>query len=833
MRTMVLNQVRPWAATLLVFCAACAVHCGDDAPQPPAITELQPSQIAGGTATTLTLLGTSLSQVTEVRVGGLSLIPEQSSATQLSIEVPALPRGSLSVITIADGLSSDPVELTVLNSVPCIEPPGPQLVEVGGELRVQLETSDFDGDPLTLSAMDLPQGARLEQASQQVIFVPDAMQGDRSYEATLVVDDGLDQGTQTLQIEVVSVLPPLLVLQVSPNPAPGGRAFELQVQGGGFSSGTEVWLDGAALPTEVRSAVQLIAQAPPLARGTYPISLHRRTEATEAMDLEVLNAPPSIEVPERLVVAEETQVEAVVTAEDMDGDPVRLALFDLPPGARFDASSGQLSFRPDFIQGGRTFEVQAMAFDGTDTSTQTFTIEVEDSIQPPWPEVVSTESRGDYRLIVLRQVTDDFLDSPGHAGRSLEARVSIPTGATEQVPYPVRVFLHGLGGSPYTGGRGDQFRIYPHDPDNTYWWGYSSAAPKGGLSSPVPPYTARRVLHLLEWLLLNYPAANPEQVYLNGSSMGGAGAGIIGLLWARHFAMIETTIGQKIARNHRPSRINQLSGHYGSPQDGLLDDMGMPVWDRLDMVRALADLPEAQQQFIFSRHAKDDPTIHFGAAVFDSPLVQLSWLQALQAFKVGHFAVWDEGAHGPADPVMGTLWWDGGWNRMSDGETYLNRNQAFAAFSRSAIDDDPGDGSGNGQQPWHEERGFAGSQEVPGDTGWSGDRVGTFNRYLRWDSRNIVDTWNRFSIPLRAKVGDGDPPPQAGYPPRGDRFDGALPIVADVTPRRVQRFICDPGESVAWSFGSLAGQVIADDQGVITVPQLPLTDTWTTLELSR
>ena len=137
----------------------------------------------------------------------------------------------------------------------------------------------------------------------------------------------------------------------------------------------------------------------------------------------------------------------------------------------------------------------------------------------------------------------------------------------------------------------------------------------------------------LAWLLDRYPGADPERVYVTGSSMGGAGAALMGLLWARHFALAEASLAQTVARNHRPSRVAQLSTLWGSPQDNLRDELGLPVWDRLDLVRALADSPEARDQFIFTRHAKDDPIINFGAAVRPSPLAKEAGLPALERHR--------------------------------------------------------------------------------------------------------------------------------------------------------------------------------------------------------
>ena len=44
------------------------------------------------------------------------------------------------------------------------------------------------------------------------------------------------------------------------------------------------------------------------------------------------------------------------------------------------------------------------------------------------------------------------------------------------------------------------------------------------------------------------------------------------------------------------------------------------------------------------------------------------------------------------DPLLGTHWWDDGWNPAVDSRSRLRRNQAFPAFSRSEADANPGKG---------------------------------------------------------------------------------------------------------------------------------------------
>ncbi|MGZ3461629.1 MAG: hypothetical protein ACXU86_24320, partial [Archangium sp.] len=363
----------------------------------------------------------------------------------------------------------------------------------------------------------------------------------------------------------------------------------------------------------------------------------------------------------------------------------------------------------------------------------------------------------------------------------------------------------------------DHFIIEPSDPHLTYWWGYSESLPRGpALKGAVPPYTQRRVLALLEWVLRSYPGADPERVFVEGDSMGGAGALALGLLEARHFAGVFARHAQPVARTHRPWRLAQLASLWGMPEEEVPAADGLGVWSRLDLTRALRDEPGARSQFLFLQHGKDDRIIHFGAVVGRSPLTGASFYETLQAWHVGHVAVWDEGGHAEPDPWLGARWWDRGWNPRTDPRTFLRRDQAFPAFSHSSWDGNPGSG-GNGRQPWRNGSGYAGDPKVPGDTGWDGDVAGMLNRSLRWDSTRLVDTPGRLVLPLRAVLGPGvnDTP------------------VVDVTPRRVQRFQCLPGERIRWTFGQARGTVPAASDGSVTVPRLHLGADWTPLVLVR
>ncbi len=553
-------------------------------------------------------------------------------------------------------------------------------------------------------------------------------------------------------------------------------------------------------------------------------------------------AVPEVDAPAaelRLVLpgaqrVDEDQALAVDLRTEGGAGTPRVFIEGLPPGAIWDEAGGRLSFTPDFTQGGATWHVTVTADDGRARVRGGFDIEAVDTIRPPAPVIATTTIQAGYTVVRLTQVTDAFLDSPGHAGRSFTAVVTVPTAASATNRLPVRVGFHGFSSQPSTDGSAAEFRVYPSDPANTYWWGYSALQP-GTAGNPttgtVPDYTIRRALHLLAWVLATYPGADPDRIYTEGDSMGAAGAMVVGLLHARHFCHVRGAFGQAIAKHHRPSRAAQLATFWGAPALDLDDGRGMGVWSRQDLARALRDEPEARDQFLTIKHGKDDPTVHFGAVILPSPLTQTSFYGALQGLRVGHHAIWDEGGHFESDPVLGGAWWTT-WDPVFDATSSLVRGRAFPAFSAASTDRNPGTGAGNGQQPWSSESGYAGLVSVPGDTGWDGQVAGGLNRSLRWDATKLVDTIDRFELPLRVIDGPGGAPPAAGYPTTGDKLDGTPPVAVDVTPRRVQAFRCRPGEQIRWQLGAQQGTATADATGAITV-RVSLDTAWATLVLTR
>ena len=117
----------------------------------------------------------------------------------------------------------------------------------------------------------------------------------------------------------------------------------------------------------------------------------------------------------------------------------------------------------------------------------------------------------------------------------------------------------------------------------------------------------------------------------------------------------------------------------------------------------------------------------------------------------------------------------------------IRNDQSLPAFTRCSLDDIPGNGDPT-----------------------NGDDAGQINAYLYWETEDLVDTESRWEI----TVGIIDKAPEE-Y------------CMVDITPRRCQQFKLNANEICTWenvdiSSGEVieSGQVTADENGLITIPQI-------------
>lgn len=100
-------------------------------------------------------------------------------------------------------------------------------------------------------------------------------------------------------------------------------------------------------------------------------------------------------------------------------------------------------------------------------------------------------------------------------------------------------------------------------------------------------------------------------------------------------------------------------------------------------------------------------------------------------------------------------------------------------------------------------------------------KSGQINAFFRWQNVSDSETAAEVSLflvqPSQVKT----------------NFQIPTESTADVTLRRLQKLKVNPGDAVTWTFGSMGGEVRADDHGVTTIPQLKMTAAPVTLKVSK
>ena len=489
----------------------------------------------------------------------------------------------------------------------------------------------------------------------------------------------------------------------------------------------------------------------------------------------------------------------------------RIFVSGMPPGMIWNEAERSFDFRPDFIQGGKTWVVTMDAIDGTNTHAESFSVTVNNTIQPPSPTIITQEYLAFPRMTryTLRQVTDDFLDPPALAGREFTAIMTVPDAASADNLLPLEIRLHAFGGSPGTVGGRELFGLSPHDSDNTWWTGYNDQYPDGVLADGVVHnHTQRRVMHLLSYMVENYPGVDLNRVRADGQSMGGTGSFFLALRYARHLTSINSRIGGTSVHFIYNGSSPRLIQYWGTQDLMVMNDLNINAWNYFDVSRGLIADRSFRNMYFTSTVGKNDSLIVFDHVVKNSPVTGVSFFNTVQQQAIGHFLIWDQRAHSSSDGDLGGFWWE-----PLDVASELVRNRAFPVFTNSSADDDVGTPDGLG--------------------GYTGSLRGGINRYQRWDSLNIVDTRDLLSVPIKVDIDTTGTPPETGFPPLNNYYYGVTPIVNDITIRRIQLFQVLPNEAINWTYDSNSGSVNANSDGSITISNIAMKTTYTTLTLQR
>jgi hypothetical protein len=228
----------------------------------PYLSTIAPTSVPAGNQLTLTVLGNNFSGASTVLVGALGISPIASSATSLTVVVPASALTAPGTLPVSvfnpapGGGSSSGVTLTVtgtLNPTPAISGVSPSSVRAGsgaesitvtGSGFIQSTSSSLAGVPGAVSGnaitFNLPASA---------IASPGVLSG-------LVSNPSPGGGAASFSINVLNAVPS--VSAFSPTSAKAGNgAMQIQVSGANFGPASTITFSGTPIPTTFGSATSL------------------------------------------------------------------------------------------------------------------------------------------------------------------------------------------------------------------------------------------------------------------------------------------------------------------------------------------------------------------------------------------------------------------------------------------------------------------------------------------------------------------------------------------------------------------------------------------------
>jgi len=344
---------------------------------------------------------------------------------------------------VSDGelADSELVNITVnnINIAPVIDPVSSQTVSEGDHLELVITASDFDANPLALSAEDLPSNAAFVDSGNGhglFTFDPDYSQSG-NHQIRFIVSDGslADTGLVDITVEHVNVAP--VFDPVGAQAVDEGANLEFVV------IATDFDLDGLILTAENLPANAafsdsgnghgLLSFSPDYTQGgSYPVSFivgDGGLNDTLIVNITVnhINIAPVLDPVGPQLVNEGQHLGVVITSSDFDDDILALTAQNLPTNAAFvDSGNGHglLTFDPDYAQEG-PYQVRIIVSDSQLTDTVIVDITVSNTnLQPViTPITGKTVDENDFLNFVV------FATDPDGVIPSLSA-FDLPTNAS-------------------------------------------------------------------------------------------------------------------------------------------------------------------------------------------------------------------------------------------------------------------------------------------------------------------------------------------------------------------------------------------------------------------
>ena len=373
-------------------------------------------------------------------------------------------------LTADDGMKNgtDTVQVTVLdepaNSPPSVDAGEPVAVREGVQVTLNATASDQDGDQLTYSwRHDSSLEMILTDADSLVpSFTAPQVHGNTTIAFTLTADDGMKNGTDTVQVTVldepansppsVDAGEPVAVregVQVTLNATASDQDGDQLTYSWRHDSSLEMILTDADSLVPSFTAPQVHGNTTIAFTLTADDGMENGTDTVQVTVLdEPANSPPSVDAGEPVAVREGVQVTLNATASDQDGDQLTYSWRHDSSLEMIltDADSLVPSFTAPQVHGNTTIAFTLTADDGMENGTDTVQVTVLDEPANSPPSVDAGEPvavREGVQVTLNATASDQDGDQLTYSWRHDSSLEMILTDADSLVPSFTAPQVHG------------------------------------------------------------------------------------------------------------------------------------------------------------------------------------------------------------------------------------------------------------------------------------------------------------------------------------------------------------------------------------------------------
>ena len=293
-----------------------------------------------------------------------------------------------------DGPHSFTIGDVVSNTPPVLAAIGPQSVDEGGNLDINVSATDGDGDPLTITGLPVLTNASFVDngdGTATYTFNPDFTQSG-SYDVTFEVSDGSDTDSEVVTITVNDANQAPVLAAIADTTIEENQNVIINVSATD-PDGTTPALSTSALPgtanfTDNGNGTGSFDWTTTFAdAGSYEVTF-LAGDGLGGVDSQIVtitvtnvNQAPTLDAVANQTVDEGVLLSFTITGSDPDGDAVTFGAFDAPAGMTV-GTDGSVQFTPGFSQAG-VYNVNYYATDGPDSAFQVATVTVNDINQAP------------------------------------------------------------------------------------------------------------------------------------------------------------------------------------------------------------------------------------------------------------------------------------------------------------------------------------------------------------------------------------------------------------------------------------------------------------------